>query len=133
MEAKAAFVITLAREVVVDTGRGRRGGAVVPSRLCFALSRRDGPGWYLALPGGPLGNLGIDAGQNSVQPADAEEQQPLGRGRQGGEMHLQRCCLVFCCKRGAAGVVHGAFMIGHGRQSAERPLPTPITLKGNQK
>lgn len=88
MEAKATFVIALAREMVVDAGRGRGGGgAVVSGQLRSAL----GPGGRrLALPGGPLGGLGTHAGPDSVQAADQEEQQPLRRGRQGGERHRRR-------------------------------------------
>lgn len=104
MEAKAALVVALAREMIVDARRGRRGGPVVSDQLRLALGRS----WRLATPGGPLGHLGVEAGQNGVQAADAEEQQLLGRGRQRGEIHLQRCCLVFECRQ----VVDGAFMMG---------------------
>lgn len=89
METKPAFVIAFAREMIVDTRWSRRGGAVVAYQLLFVLRRCSGGGRRLALPGGPLCNLRIHARQNTVQAADAEQQQPLGRGNQRGEMHLQ--------------------------------------------
>lgn len=88
METKPAFVIAFAREMIVDARWNRRGGAVVPHLLRVALRRCNG-GWRLAPPGGPLCNLRIRARQNTVQAADAEQQQPPRRGYQRGEMHLQ--------------------------------------------
>lgn len=89
METKSALVVAFAREMIVDTRRSGRGGAVVSTLLRVALRRCNGRGWRLALPGGPRCNLGIDARQNTVQGPDAEKQQLLRRGHHRGEMHLQ--------------------------------------------
>lgn len=132
METKPAFVIAFAREMIVDTGWSRRGGAVVDYQLLFALRRCSGGGRRrLALPGDPLCNLRIHARQNAVQAADAEQQEPLGRGHQRGEMHLQIAVrsVWTALQAGATEVVDGAFIMGYGKRSAESSPTLRIMFK----
>lgn len=133
METKPAFVIAFAREVIVDAGWGRRGGAAVACQLLFAPRRRR-----LALPGDPPCNLRIHARQNAVQAADAEQQEPLGRGHQGGEMHLRIAVrsVWTALRAGALEGVDGVcfiFVMGYGKRSAESSPTLQITLKRNRK